>query len=209
MKATANDRRPCEVCGKTFLIRSLVPGGAFRDAVAGEIRREYPGWSAEKFICQPDLNRFQARYVYSLLEPEKGELTSLEHEVLQSLREHEVRAKDTVGVRGRMDARRATGGSHCDVRGKLDVPRLFRCVLRALDRHQLGCADLAPGRPLSNHSSQEDRPSRPASVGSAGCDTGSTTGASFRDRPAALTHRAGGCRPIQFLAPQVLIPVDA
>jgi len=61
MKTTANDHRPCEVCGKTFPVRSLVPGGAVRDAIAGEIRREYPGWSAEKFICQPDLNRFRAR----------------------------------------------------------------------------------------------------------------------------------------------------
>jgi uncharacterized membrane protein len=63
--------------------------------VAAEIRKDFPGWSPEKFICRPDLNRFRSRYVHSLLESEKGELTSLEHEVLQSLREHEVLAKDT------------------------------------------------------------------------------------------------------------------
>ena len=95
MRAGANEHRPCEVCGKTFSIRDLVPGGAVRDAVASQIRKEHPGWSAEKFICQPDLNRFRSRYVHSLLESEKGELTSLEDEVLQSLRDHELLAKDT------------------------------------------------------------------------------------------------------------------
>lgn len=95
MKAGENEQRPCEICGKTFPVRNLVPGGAVRDAIAGEIRNEFPARSAEKFICQPDLNRFRSRYVHSLLESEKGELTSLEHEVLESLREHEVLAKDT------------------------------------------------------------------------------------------------------------------
>ena len=95
MKAGANEHRPCEVCGKIFPLRDLVPGGALRDAVANEIRKDFPGWSPEKFICRPDLNRYRAGYVHSLLESEKGELTSLEHEVLQSLREHEVLAKDT------------------------------------------------------------------------------------------------------------------
>jgi uncharacterized membrane protein len=95
MRAGENEHRPCEVCGKVFPIRDLVPGGAVRDVVAAEIRKDFPGWSPEKFICRPDLNRFRSRYVHSLLESEKGELTSLEHEVLQSLREHEVLAKDT------------------------------------------------------------------------------------------------------------------
>jgi uncharacterized membrane protein len=95
MRAGVNEHRPCEVCGKVFPIRDLVPGGAVRDVVAAEIRKDFPGWSPEKFICRPDLNRFRSRYVHSLLESEKGELTSLEHEVLQSLREHEVLAKDT------------------------------------------------------------------------------------------------------------------
>jgi uncharacterized membrane protein len=95
MKTGENEHRPCEVCGKTFPVRNLVPGGAVRDAIAGEIRREIPAWSAAKFICQPDLNRFRTRYVHSLLESEKGELTSLENEVVQSLRDHEVLSRNT------------------------------------------------------------------------------------------------------------------
>ena len=95
MRADTNQNRLCEVCGKPFPPRDVVPGGAVRDAIAGEIRKDFPGWSAEKFICRPDLDRYRSRYVHSLLESEKGELTSLEQEVVQSLREHEVLAKDT------------------------------------------------------------------------------------------------------------------
>jgi len=64
-------------------------GAVVRPAVADEIRRAHPDWSPEQFICQADLATFRGKYVHSLLESEKGELTSLEQDVLRSLREHE------------------------------------------------------------------------------------------------------------------------
>jgi uncharacterized membrane protein len=82
------------VCGKTFSPRNVVPAGMLREAVADLVRREAPNWSAESFICQADLDRFRAEYVHSLLESERGELTSLEQEVLRSLREHEILASN-------------------------------------------------------------------------------------------------------------------
>jgi uncharacterized membrane protein len=84
----------CGICGKTFALRDLVPGIALRDAVAQQISQEHPDWSQEKFICRPDLNRYRGEYVHSLLESEKGELTSLENEVLTSLRDHETLSKN-------------------------------------------------------------------------------------------------------------------
>lgn len=90
MTKTGNHRRGCAICGKTFPARDVVAGAFVRDAVADEIRRDYPDWSAESFICRPDLTRYRTKYVHSILESEKGEVTSLEQEVLHSLREHEV-----------------------------------------------------------------------------------------------------------------------
>jgi uncharacterized membrane protein len=87
-------RTPCAVCGAAFAPRDLVPGAAVRDVVSRQILLEHPAWSPESVICRADLNRYRAKYVHSLLESEKGELTSLEQEVLQSLRDHEVLAKD-------------------------------------------------------------------------------------------------------------------
>ena len=40
------------------------------------------------------MNRYRGQYVHSLLESEKGELTSLENEVLTSLRDHETLSKN-------------------------------------------------------------------------------------------------------------------
>jgi uncharacterized membrane protein len=87
---TSNHKRTCAICGKTFAAKELMAGAVIRPAVAEEIRRAHPDWSPDQYICLADLATFRARYVHSLLESEKGELTSLEQEVLRSLREHEL-----------------------------------------------------------------------------------------------------------------------
>ena len=89
-----NERRVCGVCGKTFLTRELVPSEAVREVVLKEIVRDHPDWKPGSFICRPDLARYRAKYVHSLLESEKGELTTLEQEVLRSIRDHEVLARN-------------------------------------------------------------------------------------------------------------------
>jgi uncharacterized membrane protein len=92
--ADHREGKVCGICGKTFSLRDLVPGTALRDVVAQQILHDYPDWSQEKFICRPDLNRYRGEYVNSLLESEKGELTTLENEVLTSLRNHETLSKN-------------------------------------------------------------------------------------------------------------------
>lgn len=85
-----NEKYVCALCGKSLPLRSLVPGGAVREAVAKEIGRDYPQWSAESFICRPDLAKYQTKYVHFLLESEKGEISTLEQEVLRSIQEQEL-----------------------------------------------------------------------------------------------------------------------
>jgi uncharacterized membrane protein len=87
-------RHACSICGKTFPLRDLVPGAVIRDRVVERIREDRPAWSPEGFVCREDLNRYRARYVHTILQSEKGELTALEQQVLNSLRDHEVLAKD-------------------------------------------------------------------------------------------------------------------
>ena len=89
MKENEVRARKCIVCGKTG---GLLAGPVIREAIAERIRRRYPDWGADSFICRSDLAPFRNEYVQSILESEKGELTSLEAEVLDSLRKHEVLA---------------------------------------------------------------------------------------------------------------------
>lgn len=87
-----NNAHACAICGKSLPSRELVPAAAVRDVISAEIVRDHPQWSAESFICRPDLARYRTNYVHSLLETERGELTSLEREVLLSIRDHELLA---------------------------------------------------------------------------------------------------------------------
>ena len=80
----------CAVCGKSFTSHYIVSGELVRKEIAAEILKTCPDWSAERYICWADLSVYRGKYVHSLLESEKGELTSLEHEVVRSLREHEL-----------------------------------------------------------------------------------------------------------------------
>jgi uncharacterized membrane protein len=65
-----------------------------RPAVARLIEREVGHWDENGWICLDDLEKYQHRYVQSLLEAERGELTGLEREVLEGLRAHEMVAKN-------------------------------------------------------------------------------------------------------------------
>jgi uncharacterized membrane protein len=79
----------CRICGRNKGKTKLVASALIREPVAEEIRRDHPDWSAEDFICREDLNRYRSRHIQSLLEAEKGELTVLEREVLDSMTRQE------------------------------------------------------------------------------------------------------------------------
>ncbi len=90
MSKSKNEQSVCAVCGRLLPRRQLVLGAIVRPAVVETIRLEHPDWSSDQFICREDLSRYRGRYVHSLLESERGELTSLEQEVVDRMREHEL-----------------------------------------------------------------------------------------------------------------------
>ena len=84
----------CSICGKTFPVRALVPASALREAIVERIQAELPDWKPDGWVCHPDLNRFRNAYVSALIESERGELSALESDVVRSLREGEILARD-------------------------------------------------------------------------------------------------------------------
>jgi uncharacterized membrane protein len=91
---TKTHKYRCTVCGREFGERDVVRGALVRDSFADQIRRDHPDWTENSYICRQDLDRYRAQYVHDLLESEKGELTVLEHEVVDSLRKHEILSSD-------------------------------------------------------------------------------------------------------------------
>jgi len=83
-------KKTCGICGKTLGMRQLVAGALIRDELVPLIQKDHPAWTTEDYICREDLAQYRAQYVHSLLESEKGDLSSLELEVVRSIKEHEL-----------------------------------------------------------------------------------------------------------------------
>jgi uncharacterized membrane protein len=90
MALPKSSEKTCAICGKSFPARNVVSGEIVRKELAAEILESYPNWSAEQFICREDLATMRGKYVHDMLESERGELSSLETEVVRSLQEHEI-----------------------------------------------------------------------------------------------------------------------
>jgi uncharacterized membrane protein len=90
VKKTKQTTVVCQVCGKQKKYTEVIRAGSVRESISRIIRNSIPQWSQDGYICQEDLHNFRTKYVQSLLESEKGELTELERDVLQSLKEQEL-----------------------------------------------------------------------------------------------------------------------
>jgi uncharacterized membrane protein len=85
--------RICQICGSNQLSK-LRPGVLVRPIIAELIQREVGKWSEDGWICSDDIQKFRHEYVQSLLETEKGELTVLDKEVLESLSQQEILSRN-------------------------------------------------------------------------------------------------------------------
>lgn len=80
----------CQICKEQKMPGEVMFGELIRTSVVETIKKKYPDWSSQDFICLPCLNHIRADYVQDVLETEKGELSALEEEVVKSLRDQEL-----------------------------------------------------------------------------------------------------------------------
>ncbi|MBA3044714.1 MAG: DUF1003 domain-containing protein [Candidatus Thermoplasmatota archaeon] len=85
----------CQICGKQKRASVSILGELVRPSIVNQIVKEHPGWSPTGYICYTDLNHYRGQYVKEILEEEKGELSSMDREVIKSLSEHDLLSKDT------------------------------------------------------------------------------------------------------------------
>jgi uncharacterized membrane protein len=94
MKPRPGETTVCQICGETVAFTDAYPATLVRDAVIKTIRKRHPDWSPDAYICRADLHLFQAEYVKDAIEAERGDITTLEAQVVASLRDEEILAKD-------------------------------------------------------------------------------------------------------------------
>jgi uncharacterized membrane protein len=84
----------CSICKKKKKISETIPAESIREPLADMIHKVYPEWTPSGYICATDFNQFRAKYIRKMLETDKGELTTLEEQVMKSLREQEILSKN-------------------------------------------------------------------------------------------------------------------
>ncbi len=84
----------CQICGQEKELSQVWPGELVREGLLQLIRKNHPHWSQDGYICLPDLNRFRAEYVENLLQEDLGQTSTLQQQVLSSLKEHELLSRN-------------------------------------------------------------------------------------------------------------------
>lgn len=75
----------CHVCKHSFPLARVMPWAAVRSKVGAIIEANSPGWQDGCYICRDDLADARVEYVERMLEVERGELSDLDREVIDSL----------------------------------------------------------------------------------------------------------------------------
>jgi uncharacterized membrane protein len=85
---------PCAVCGREKPRGALVPFELVRPGIMDLVHAANVEVPPEGFICQDDLARYRAAYVGKMLSADRGELSKLEQEVIDSLSRYDTVSAD-------------------------------------------------------------------------------------------------------------------
>jgi len=84
----------CQICNETKNASEIIPASLIRGPITERIKAAYPDWSPNSHICLADLNKFRSQYIEDVIKEDKGELTDLEKQVVQSLSSQELLTKN-------------------------------------------------------------------------------------------------------------------
>jgi len=94
MNKTAPAKLTCQICKKPKSPHEGAIAELIRPSLVEFIKKSVPEWDDKGFVCLDDLGAFRKDYVKEVLQDEIGELSALDHEVIESLQEHEILSSD-------------------------------------------------------------------------------------------------------------------
>lgn len=98
----------CSFCNETKPAGEGMLAENIRPSLAEFIRSKHPEWKTDQPICFDDLSRFRKEYVKHALQDELGELSTLDHEVIESLQQNDLLSENIA----QQFARKLTFGEH-------------------------------------------------------------------------------------------------
>ena len=84
----------CSVCGKAMGPDDGLPSHMVRDSVLELIRHDHPEWQPGGMVCADDLHRYRMELVEDMLAAERGELSELDAQVVEALKQQELLTAD-------------------------------------------------------------------------------------------------------------------
>lgn len=85
----------CQICG-AHAGSELRAGVLVRPALGEFIQKDIGRWDERGWICESDLQKYRTRYVEEFIAKEKGELTTLEREVVDSMKQQDILATNPI-----------------------------------------------------------------------------------------------------------------
>ncbi|MFH1409423.1 MAG: DUF1003 domain-containing protein [Nanoarchaeota archaeon] len=90
MAQTKEQSYTCQICGQQKKSEDVVSGDIIRKSITDIIKKKHPEWTSGSYICSEDLNKIRNDHVENLFRVERGELTKIQKEVIESLKEHDL-----------------------------------------------------------------------------------------------------------------------
>src|SRR4029450_4381855 len=84
----------CQICKEPKSPHDGMLAELIRPSLLEFIKKRMPDWDGTGFVCLDDLGEFRKDYVKEVLQDEIGELSTLDHEVIESLHEHEILSRN-------------------------------------------------------------------------------------------------------------------
>lgn len=82
--------KTCKICQKSFNYSELVSSDFLNENILKLIKKDHPDFDQHALICVPDLTKYRAQFLKETIQEDIGELTNLEEEVLNSIKEQEI-----------------------------------------------------------------------------------------------------------------------
>lgn len=82
-------KKTCQICGRDESKTEIISAMVVRPAVSSIIKKSFPKWNSKRFICNEDLHKYRSAHLLKIMEDEKGELTTLEKDVIDKLTDYE------------------------------------------------------------------------------------------------------------------------
>ncbi len=85
-----SDTCVCQICQKTKSPTQGQIAELVRPSLHEFMKKRHPQWDGTGFVCFDDIGDSRQEYVKAVLQDELGELSTLDNEVVESLRQHEI-----------------------------------------------------------------------------------------------------------------------